>query len=304
MPGISRLFFSLRARGLREVEGTEATLRTSNEVRKVHDLLSNVQGMELSSETGGTRIMSFPRLALFMALLSPVLLAPAYARGGGGGHGGGGGGARGGGGFSGGARGGSVGGFRGGSTGAFRGGSTGAFRGGVGGFRGGVGGFRGGYYGGRYYGGFGFGVGWPYYGYGYPYYSSCGYDPYYCGYGYGYDPYYSYDPGYPSYTYSTPPPATYGYPQTGQSQPPPAYYPPQQQTQTQAAAPAGTQGQNYYLIAFTDHTIQAATAYKVEGDTIHWMTREGQEKTAPLSTVDVRFSQQINRDRRVDFQIP
>jgi hypothetical protein len=58
------------------------------------------------------------------------------------------------------------------------------------------------------------------------------------------------------------------------------------------------------LIAFNDHTIQAATAYKVEGDQIRWITREGQEMQAPLSSVDIRFSKQINRDRNVDFQIP
>jgi hypothetical protein len=58
------------------------------------------------------------------------------------------------------------------------------------------------------------------------------------------------------------------------------------------------------LIAFSDHTIQAATAYKVDGDQIHWIGRDGAEKQAPLSTVDVPFSKQINRDRQVDFQIP
>ncbi len=67
-------------------------------------------------------------------------------------------------------------------------------------------------------------------------------------------------------------------------------------------ADSGQQG--LYLIAFSDHSIQAATAYKVEGDQIHWITRTGEEKQAPLSSVDVGFSKQINRDRQVDFQIP
>jgi hypothetical protein len=58
------------------------------------------------------------------------------------------------------------------------------------------------------------------------------------------------------------------------------------------------------LIAFSDHTIQAATTYKVDGDQIHWIGRDGAEKQAPLATVDVPFSKQLNRDRRVDFQIP
>ncbi|HSR08154.1 MAG TPA: hypothetical protein VLM42_13460 [Bryobacteraceae bacterium] len=58
------------------------------------------------------------------------------------------------------------------------------------------------------------------------------------------------------------------------------------------------------MIAFTDHTIQAANAYKVEGDQLYWQDRDNQEHHVPLSKVDVPFSQQINRDRSVDFQIP
>jgi hypothetical protein len=58
------------------------------------------------------------------------------------------------------------------------------------------------------------------------------------------------------------------------------------------------------LIAFTDHTIRAAVSYTVEGDQIRYTTREHEERTAPLSSVDVRFSEQINRDRRVEFRLP
>jgi len=195
--------------------------------------------------------MRFPKLALFIALLSPALLTPAYARGGFGGGGG--------------------------------------FRGGFGG------GFRGGYYGGaRFYGGgvyLGLG-GWGY-GYGYYPYGYYGY-PYY-----GYSPYYSYDPyAYGSYPTYTTPPAAVQPAQPQQVQP--------QQTQPQyqpQASTSGAQGQ-YYLIAFSDHSIHAATAYKTVGDQLHWIGLDGQEQQAPLSTVDVRFSQQLNRDRHIDFQIP
>lgn len=61
---------------------------------------------------------------------------------------------------------------------------------------------------------------------------------------------------------------------------------------------------DYYLIAFTDHTIQAAIAFHVQGDQIFWTTREHVDKQAPLSTVDRSFSAQINRDRRVQFNLP
>ncbi len=61
---------------------------------------------------------------------------------------------------------------------------------------------------------------------------------------------------------------------------------------------------DFYLIAFTDHTIQAAIAFHVEGDQIYWTTREHVDMHAPLSSVDRSFSAQINRDRRIEFKLP
>ncbi len=57
---------------------------------------------------------------------------------------------------------------------------------------------------------------------------------------------------------------------------------------------------DYYLIAFNDHTIQAALTYHVDGDQIYWTTREHEERHAPMASVDRRFTEQMNRDRRVD----
>jgi hypothetical protein len=242
------------------------------------------------------------------AVLIAAIPALAFARGGGGGGHGGGGGARSGGGgmrsgggsvgrsggsFGGGVRGGSVGGgFR--NGGGFRG--SGGFRGNT--FvRGGRLGnrFYGGYYPG-YYGGFGFG-----FGYGYPYYAYASYYPY------AYDPYY--DNGY--YDSGSSDNGYYGgnvvyAPQAQYTQP----APPTVINQTIGAPSAGTspapfyRAADYYLIAFNDHTIRAALSYTVDGDQIRYTTREHEEKTAPLSSVDVRFSEQINRDRRVEFRLP
>jgi hypothetical protein len=162
-----------------------------------------------------------------------------------------------------------------------------------------------------------FGLGYPYYGYGYGYAPYYGYDPY----SYGYDPYaydgYSGQPGAPSYDYSYPsqqypsqqyPQQQYPSGQYPSQQYPSQQYPPQAQQypqQGQPQQPVTNQGQgNYYLIAFTSHTIESATAYKVEGGQIHWVTLDGQEKQAPLSSVDMKFSRQLNRDRNVDFQLP
>lgn len=191
----------------------------------------------------------------------------------GGGHGGGGGG-----------------GFRGGGGGVsgFRGGGGGGY---VGGYRGGYGGYYGGYRGG-YYGGYGYRGYWPgvYFGFGY------GYPSYYGGY-YGgyYNPYY-YDPYYYDYGYAAP-----------------AYtYAPAQQpvVVNQTVAPAATSGSYYkpadfYLIAFKDHNIRAAQSYQVIADQIEWTPKEGGAvQRAPLSSVDKAFSAQINRDRRVKFDLP
>jgi len=254
------------------------------------------------------------------AILISVLPALAFARGGGG-HGGGGG-ARSGGGMrsgggsavrsggsvGGGVRGGSIGGFRGGTVGTgfrngggFRGGSVGA------GFRGGT--FVGGRFGNRFYGGyyprlyggigFGFGYGYPYY---YPYasYYPYAYDPYY------YDAYYGapyYDNGYYDNGYYG---GNAGYVQAPPEQTAPPTVINQNIGLPSAGASSGSfyRAADYYLIAFNDHTIRAALSYTVEGDQLRYTTREHEEKTAPLSSVDVLFSEQINRDRRVEFRLP
>lgn len=256
-----------------------------------------------------------------MRLLSLVLiltLAPAMVlaqRGGGHVGGGGGGGMRGGGSMGGGGMrsapsvsrgvtgGGSVGvgGFHGGSVGTFRGGN---FGGTVGGFRGGVnrgyyGGYRGAY-------GFGLGYGYPYwgYGFGYPYY---GYWPGY------YDGYYPYDYGYGT---------SYGYPSGGGyydgsyggsdygygSQQPSAVinqnFAPPMPPSSGSTADSYYRRPDYYLIAFTDHSIQAAIAFHVNGDQLYYTTRDNVEKQVRLANVDRRFSEQLNRDRHVQFQLP
>jgi len=45
-------------------------------------------------------------------------------------------------------------------------------------------------------------------------------------------------------------------------------------------------------------------SFSVDGSTLHWTTREHVEKQAPLSTVDRSFSEQLNRERRVEFRLP
>jgi hypothetical protein len=252
------------------------------------------------------------RVLRIVALLILVVAAAQAQRGG---FRGGGGGFRGGGpAFRGGG-----GGFRGGagmSPGGFRGGG---FRGGVRpgvGFRGGIarpgGGFRGGFGFGRSgffhrpafrsrafagFGGFGlgFGLGYGWGGWGYPFYSY----PYYS-YPYYSDPYYSYPP----VTVVTPPPVAYYDPgpvvisqNISPTPPPPAQvreYPPREQEYRETI----------YLIAHRDHRIEAAVAYWVEGDILHYVTRAHERKQVPLDEIDRAFTEQLNRDRRVPFRLP
>lgn len=247
-------------------------------------------------------------------------------RGGGGARGGFGGGYGGGMGVGGGMRGGGYGGgMRGGGFGGGFNGGFGSGRGVIGNFNTGFNrsglGFRGLGFRGRdfdfddrfgfgrgFFGGFGFGLGfgsglgyWPF-GLGYDvYWPPYAYSSYYPGYGY-YPGYTSPDNGYA--TYQPSPNVTVIYPPQGtpplsaeRARPVTREY----DQNGQEIRPAGSP---LYLIAFTDHTIRAAIAYRVEGNTLHYTTTERDEKEAPLNTVDRGLSMQLNRERRVPFQLP
>ena len=258
--------------------------------------------------------------ALITLAACGILALPVCAQRGGGARGGGGGfrGGMAGGGMS---RGGGItmggSGFRGGFGGSgFRGGFGGSgFRGGfVGsGFRG-FGGFREGFrdfdrF--RGFGGFGFGLGfgagfygYPYYGfgYGYPYYDN--WDGYYpdSGYGYASPAYYStpaYSSGGVNIVYAPAPaapvyveratPVSHEYDQYGQ----------------EVRPQNGAAGSPIYLIAFqNDHVIRAASAYWVDGHTLHYVTLQHEERTAPLDSLDRPLMQQLNRERHVSMQLP
>ncbi len=236
-------------------------------------------------------------MRLFVYAVLSVAFAAAASAQRGGGHAGGGGRAgggmtRGGGGF---ARGGVGSGFRGGSI-------AGGLRGGL--SYGGLG--RGGTYRGNY--GFrGYGRG-RYFGRSYFYYGS----PY----GYGYwDPFFwdDWNDYYPSQ-------ASYGYPYSSSYQPAPDitvvsnYGVPQPPPMVMAAppeppAPNATSGANsaeptLYLIAFNDHNIKPVLAYWWDKGTLHYVTMDRVEKTAPLATVDRDMSLRLNEERNVTFSLP
>jgi hypothetical protein len=71
------------------------------------------------------------------------------------------------------------------------------------------------------------------------------------------------------------------------------------QTQDSSAAEP-----SHYLIAFKDHTIYAATAYWVEGDTLHYFTAGNVHNQASLSLVDREFTARLNKEAGVEVNLP
>jgi hypothetical protein len=71
-----------------------------------------------------------------------------------------------------------------------------------------------------------------------------------------------------------------------------------------SAAPSNSSsGSPVYLIAFNDHTIRAVAAYWVNGTTLHYVSLEHQERQAPMDSIDRALSEQLNRERRVQFSL-
>jgi hypothetical protein len=215
--------------------------------------------------------------------------------------------------------------------GGMRGGMGGGMRGGMGGFRGGFGGggFRGfgfrnfGFRNFRFRNGFFGGFYWPYWGYGGYGYGLAYWPGDYGSYPYDYSDYYGYpgygysDYGYPGYGYPTSQPnVTVVYPPQTAALPPATVYVatpsiheydengreiyPSTADRTADRSDASP----IYLIAFKDHVIRAASSYRVQGMTLHYVTLENEPREVSLNTVDRGFTLQLNRERHVPFQLP
>ncbi len=79
--------------------------------------------------------------------------------------------------------------------------------------------------------------------------------------------------------------------------------------QYQAGAPADAQTNAptenpTYLIAFKDHTIYAAVAYWVEGQTLHYVTNQNTHNQVSLDLVDRDLTDRLNRERNIDVRLP
>ena len=71
-----------------------------------------------------------------------------------------------------------------------------------------------------------------------------------------------------------------------------------------AAAKAESERPTLFLIAFKDHTILPALAYWMQGDTLHYVTKDGNPNRISIELVDREFSRQLNRERQVEFNLP
>jgi hypothetical protein len=71
--------------------------------------------------------------------------------------------------------------------------------------------------------------------------------------------------------------------------------------------PASAQQQppepEHYLIAFKDHTIYAAVAFYVEGDTLHYFTSGNQHNQVSLSLIDTDLTRRLTREAGVDMHL-
>jgi len=79
------------------------------------------------------------------------------------------------------------------------------------------------------------------------------------------------------------------------------YAPPSSNT---AAASTAPDEDPLYLIALRNHTIYAARAYWLEGDTLHYITGKNSHNQVSLNLVDRELSDRLNRERDVEFRLP
>lgn len=83
-------------------------------------------------------------------------------------------------------------------------------------------------------------------------------------------------------------------------------YVPQPQPESPAVEelPAIPDQQERYLLAFKDHSIYSASAYWVDGDTLHYFTSGNTHNQASLSLLDRPLTERLNKEFGVEFKVP
>jgi hypothetical protein len=80
------------------------------------------------------------------------------------------------------------------------------------------------------------------------------------------------------------------------------YQAPARSAEEMAAAGAEAT-QQYFLIAFKDHSIYSAIAYWTDGDTLHYFTSGNTHNQVSMSLVDKELTERLNKERNVDVRI-
>jgi hypothetical protein len=57
------------------------------------------------------------------------------------------------------------------------------------------------------------------------------------------------------------------------------------------------------LLAFEDSSVVAALGYWMDGETLHYVTKNFEKKTTPLKSLDKALTEQLNRERNVEFKL-
>jgi len=71
-----------------------------------------------------------------------------------------------------------------------------------------------------------------------------------------------------------------------------------------AATGTAASDPSHYLIAYKDHTIYAAVAYWVDGDTLHYFTAGNTHNQVSLALVDRDLTARLNKDSGVELKLP
>lgn len=58
-----------------------------------------------------------------------------------------------------------------------------------------------------------------------------------------------------------------------------------------------------YLVAFKDNSLQSAMALWREAGKLHYVTAQGEHKSAPLENFDQAFTEHLNRERGLEFRL-
>jgi hypothetical protein len=104
-----------------------------------------------------------------------------------------------------------------------------------------------------------------------------------------------------------PPTGASDYTQSGEANPPAASTPSASINEYHWGASSNAQAQNtpvHFSIALRNNSIVDALAYWVDDGTLRYVDMQGRQQQVPLSQVDQARSQQLNRERGIEFGLP